>query len=542
MIGSTVERTGGRTALALPGSGWPAFLGSPGSAGAAMTGSGPLLELRGIDKRFGGVHANRSVDLTLHAGEVLGLLGENGAGKTTLMNILFGIYRADAGQVRIDGHPVAIRSPADALAAGIGMVHQHFHLVERHSVLENLMVGESGRRGLLDRAGARARLAGIGERYGLRLDADRPVGLLSVGEQQRLEIIKALYRGARVLILDEPTSVLTPQETEGLFRAIRTMAAQGVGVIFISHKLNEVRAITDRLVVMRQGAVVATAANDGSLGARRLAELMCGHELRAPVREATRPGPVLLALDRVSTRPGPEHPVALKEVSLSVRGGEILGLVGVSGNGQRELAEVIGGTLAATGGRIEVAGRPARGAGARRRRRLGVAHVPEDRLGAGLLRTAPLVDSMILARVGEAPFSRRGILNHDAAKRFVADQIAKFGIRAAGPEARTGTLSGGNLQKALLARELAFEPLVLIAAQPTRGLDVAAKEFVHGQLLGLRARGRAVLVISEDLEELFEIADRIAVIFEGRILDSMPVGEAEVARIGLLMAGAEATP
>ena len=270
-----------------------------------MTASAPLLELRGIDKRFGPVHANRSVDLVVHHREVLGLLGENGAGKTTLMNILFGIYRADAGQIRIEGRAVTIRSPADALAAGIGMVHQHFHLVDRHSVLENLMVGEPGRRGLLDRAGTRARLAEIGARYGLPLDPDRTVGSLSVGERQRLEIVKALYRGARVLILDEPTSVLTPQETDGLFAAIRAMAAQGVGVIFISHKLNEVRAITDRLVVMRQGAVVAEVANDDTVTARRLAELMCGHALAPPAREAARPGPVLLSLHAVSTRAGP---------------------------------------------------------------------------------------------------------------------------------------------------------------------------------------------------------------------------------------------
>ena len=260
--------------------------------------------------------------------------------------------------------------------------------------------------------------------------------------------------------------MLTPQETEGLFSAIRSMAAHGVGVIFISHKLNEVRAITDRLVVMRHGAVVAESANDDTATARRLAMLMCGHELAAPARQAVRPG--LLSLHAVRTRAGTEHPMALKDVSLSVRGGEILGIVGVSGNGQRELAEVIGGTLEVSGGSIEVAGQTVTGTGARTMQRLG-AHVPEDRLGAGLLSTLPLTDSMILTRVGEAPFSRLGILNHGAARRFVAAQIEKFGIRAPGPEARTGTLSGGNLQKALLARELAFEPLVLVAAQPTRG-------------------------------------------------------------------------
>jgi general nucleoside transport system ATP-binding protein len=504
-----------------------------------MSKSAALLELRGIDKRFGAVHANRSVNLTLQTGEVLGLLGENGAGKTTLMNILFGIYRADAGEIRIAGRAMEIRSPADALAAGIGMVHQHFHLVDRHSVLENLMVGEPGRHGMIDRSGARTRFAEIGTRYGLPLEPRRLAGSLSVGEQQRLEIVKALYRGARVLILDEPTSVLTPQETEGLFSAIRAMAGHGVGVIFISHKLNEVRAITHRLVVMRQGAVVAECANDETATAPRLAKLMCGHELAAPARQPVRLGPILLSLDAVKTQPGPEHPIALKDVSLSVRGGEILGIVGVSGNGQRELAEVIGGTLEASAGRIEVAGQIVTNPGVRTMQRLGVAHVPEDRLGAGLLSALPLTDSMILTRVGEAPFSRLGILNHSAARRFVAAQIEKFGIRAPGPEARTGTLSGGNLQKALLARELAREPLVLVAAQPTRGLDVAAKEFVQRQLLELRACGRAVIVVSEDLEELFEIADRIAVIFEGRILDVMPVVEADVERIGLLMAGAE---
>jgi ABC-type uncharacterized transport system ATPase subunit len=511
---------------------------SPEPALTSVT-QAPLLELRGIDKRFGPVHANRAVDLTLRHREVLGLLGENGAGKTTLMNILFGMYQADAGEVRIDGRPLTIRSPADALTAGIGMVHQHFHLVDRHSVLENLMVGEPGRRGRIDRAGARARLAEVGQRYGLRLEPDRLVGALSVGEQQRLEIVKALYHGARILILDEPTSVLTPQETEGLFAAIRTMAAEGVGVIFISHKLNEVRAITDRLVVMRHGAVVAERANDDAVTARRLAELMCGHQLSPPARAPAEPGRVLLSLDRVSTRSGPEHPVALREISLSVRGGEILGVVGVSGNGQRELADVIGGTLRASGGRIEVAGRTVTRTDARAMRRLGIAHVPEDRLGQGLLSTLALADSMILARVDEAPFSRFGVLSRGAARRFTSAQIEKFGIRVAGPEVRTGTLSGGNLQKALLARELAFEPLVLVAAQPTRGLDVAAKEFVHCQLLELRERGRAVVVISEDLEEVFEIADRIAVMFEGRIRDVLPVAEAEVARIGLLMAGAE---
>ena len=503
-----------------------------------MAETAPLLELSGIDKSFGAVHANKSVDLILRHKEILGLLGENGAGKTTLMNVLFGIYSADAGVIRIDGRPAAIHGPADALAAGIGMVHQHFHLVPRHSVLENLMVGRRAPWGLSDRAGARARLEEIGRDYGLGLDPDARVGSLTVGEQQRLEIVKALFRGARILILDEPTSVLTPRESEGLFAALRAMAEDGVGVIFISHKLGEVRAIARRLVVMRQGAVTANIDDIASVTDHELAELMCGHDLVPPVKEATERGRALLVLEGVRTAAAPGHPVAPEDLSLAVHGGEILGIAGVSGNGQREFAEVTAGMLAPVAGRLEVDGREVKRPSPRAMRRLGVAQIPEDRIGVGLLTTLPLSDSMVLPRIGDPRFSRFGILNRAAIEAFVAEQIENFDIKAAGPDVRTGTLSGGNLQKALLARELAFDPLVLIAAQPTRGLDVAAKEFVHRQFLDLRARGRGVIVISEDLEELFEIADRIAVMYEGRILDVVPVAEASVARVGLLMAGA----
>ncbi len=497
----------------------------------------PLLELRGIDKRFGAVHANRAVDLTLHHKEVLGLLGENGAGKTTLMNILFGIYSPDSGSILIDGRKVTIRGPIDALANGMGMVHQHFHLVPRHSVIDNLMVGREGRRGMVDHERARAQLMKIGQDYGLWLDPDARVGNLTVGEQQRLEIIKALFRGARILILDEPTSVLTPQETDGLFAAIRAMAEAGVGVIFISHKLDEVRAIARRLTVMRQGAVNADIDDIASVSNRELAELMCGHDLVPPVKETSEPGRVLLKLERIRTPRTPDRPTALDGVSLDVRGGEIVGIAGVSGNGQRELADVVSGMLVPLDGRIEVDGHPVANPNPRVMQRAGVAHIPEDRIGAGLLISLPLSDSMVLPRIGQKPFSRFGVLDRAAIRAFVLGQIEKFGIKAAGPEVRTGTLSGGNLQRALLARELAFDPLVLVAAQPTRGLDVAGREFVHKQFLDLRARGRGMILISEDLEELFEITDRIAVMFEGRILDILPTAEANVAQIGLLMAG-----
>ena len=332
--------------------------------------------------------------------------------------------------------------------------------------------------------------------------------------------------------------MLTPRESDGLFAALRAMAEDGVGIIFISHKLGEVRAIARRLVVMRQGAVTANIEDIAAVTDHELARLMCGHDLVPPVRESTERGRALLALEGVRTAAASGHPVALEDLSLVVYGGEILGIAGVSGNGQRELAEVTAGMLTPVAGRLEVDGKVVRRPSPRAMRRLGVAQIPEDRIGVGLLTTLPLSDSMVLPRIGDPRFSRFGILNRAAIKAFVAEQIENFDIKAAGPDVRTGTLSGGNLQKALLARELAFDPLVLVAAQPTRGLDVAAKEFVHRQFLDLRARGRGVIVISEDLEELFEIADRIAVMYEGRILEVMPAAEASVQRVGLLMAGA----
>ena len=491
--------------------------------------------MRDISKRFGAVQAADSVDLTLNAGDILGLLGENGAGKTTLMNVLFGTYAADAGTIEVEGRAVSIRNSADALNFGIGMVHQHFELVPRHTVLENLLVGKAGPDGRLSRQLATERLAQIGRDYHLDLDPNRLVGELSVGEQQRVEIAKSLVRGARILVLDEPTATLTPREADGLFRALRSMAAKGMGVIFISHKLGEVLEITNRITIMRHGRVVAERMNDGSLSKPELARLMCGRDLRPPEKPAVTVGEPLLSLDRVSTRGG----VPLQDVSLTLSAGEIVGIAGVSGNGQRELADLVAGVLQPERGSIAVAGEIVAHPSPKRMQALKIGRVPEDRLTTGMIGAMPLSESMALPFVDAPPFSRHGMLDRAAIRRFATDQIQKFDIRTSGPEARTGTLSGGNLQKALLAREIARDPKILLAAQPTRGIDVGATEFIHGQFLALRASGGAVLLISEDLEELFSLSDRIAVMYRGRIMGDMPVAEATIERVGLLMAGVE---
>lgn len=498
----------------------------------------PLLEMRGIRKHFGSIKANDNVDLRLYPGDILGLLGENGAGKTTLMNVLFGVYHPDGGQIFIGGKPVDIGNSADALALGVGMVHQHFHVVPRHTALENLMVGQKGNRGRLARTFIRQRMNEIGQRYDLALDPDVRVENLTIGQQQRLEIIKALIRGARILILDEPTATLTPQEAQGLFNALRSMADKQMGVIFITHKLNEIRAITNRVVIMRHGQVIASRKNDAATSRKILAELMCGQPIdppEKPTETVPESSPVRLALENICTT-GKARP-HLKDINLQVHDGEIVGIAGVSGNGQKELADVIAGVLKPVSGRLFINGRQVKRISPREVQALGVGRIPEDRTGTGLITTLPLSDSMVLSRIGEKKFNRYGFLKHGAIRKFVTKLIKLYDIKADGPGIRTGTLSGGNLQKALLARELAWDPQVLLAAQPTRGLDVAAAQFVHQKFLNLRQRGRALVIISEDLEELFQISDRIAIMYEGCIMDILPITEATVSQVGLLMAG-----
>ncbi len=495
-----------------------------------------LLSMQGICKKFGAIQANNNVDLNLSEGDILGLLGENGAGKTTLMNILFGTYQADEGKIMIQGRQITIHSTSDALGFGIGMVHQHFHLVNRHTVLENLLVGEPGRMGRLDFSGARRRLLEIGEKFGLTLNPDARVSELTIGEQQRLEIIKALFGDSKILILDEPTAVLTPNESRGLFKALRALAEGGLGIIFISHKLHEVRNVTNRVLVMRAGSVSALVEDTKEVTESDLAHLMCGHELNPPKKNTSKLGDTFLSLSAIKTG-GSTHQ-NLKGINLSVQGGEILGIAGVSGNGQKELADVIAGVLSHTEGSIEVKGEIIPKASPRLMQKLKIGRIPEDRMTTGLVTSLPLYVSMVLPWIRRSIFSRFGILRKNEILSFTGKMIKRFAIQAKDPEVKAGTLSGGNLQKVLLARELAFEPEVLMASQPTRGLDVAAAGFVHRQFLSLREKGAAIILISEDLEELFALSDRIVVMYEGRIAGETKINDASAEDIGLLMAGA----
>ncbi|MBI2466757.1 MAG: ABC transporter ATP-binding protein [Candidatus Rokubacteria bacterium] len=471
-----------------------------------MTGT-PAVRMRGITKRFLDVVANDGIDFELHQGEVCALLGENGAGKTTLMNILFGLVTPDAGAIEVWGEPVAFRSPAEAIARGIGMVHQHFTLVPPHTVLENVIVGTATSRGLLlDTAGARSRLRDLARLHGLEVDPDARVSQLSVGEQQRVEIIKALYRGARVLILDEPTAVLTPVEAQGLFKALRSLTRDGHAVIFISHKLREVMEVSDRVVILRGGRVVATRST-GATDPQELARLMVGREIHTPVRRP-RPGagpPILEIEDLTVANDG--GLTAVDRLSVAVHGGEIVGLAGVSGNGQRELAEAIFGLRPVRGGRIRVGASDVTNQSPEEVIRRRVARVPEDRTAVGLLMELSLAENLILETYRAPRFRRGPFLRPGAVAEFADHLLAAYRVRAPHRSVPAKTLSGGNLQRLLLARALAQDPALLVVHQPTRGLDVAATEEVHGRLLELRDRGVAVLLISEDLDEVLALSD-----------------------------------
>jgi simple sugar transport system ATP-binding protein len=499
----------------------------------------PLLELAGITKRFPGVLANDDVHLEVAAGEIHALLGENGAGKSTLMKILYGLYQSDEGEVRLNGKPSDIASPADAIQAGVAMIHQHFMLVPTLTVAENVALGLAGNGVLLDTDEVAERVGELSSRYGLSVDPAAYVWQLAVGERQRVEIIKALYRDCRLLVLDEPTAVLTPIEVEDLFVTLRTMAADGVGLIFISHKLDEVLALADRITVMRDGRVTGeTVPSASSKG--ELANMMVGRPVQlAPDRPKVEVGAVRLAIDglRVDGDRGTE---AVKGCGLEVRAGEIVGIAGVSGNGQRELAEAVVGLRSVTAGRVAIDGVDVTGMHPSRVRAAGLAYVPEERMRDGVVAEFSVAENLILVDHGRPPFCRRGLLRLGAIADHCRDLVERFMVKTPTLDTPAGNLSGGNIQKLILARELSSEPGVLLASQPTRGVDIGAAEYIHRRLIEERGRGAAVLVISEDLDEVLALSDRIAVMSEGRILAVMDRDEATIQRVGLLMAGSEA--
>ena len=497
------------------------------------------LELRGITKRFGSLVANDQIDLVVEPGQIHALLGENGAGKTTLMNVLYGLMHPDEGEILLDGQPAVFRSPADAIRAGIGMVHQHFMLVPVFTVAENVTLGVERTRGLglLDRRRARRDVLELSERYGLNVNPDTYVENLPVGTQQRVEIIKALLREAGVLILDEPTSVLTPGETEDLFRVVRELKAGGRSIVFISHKLKEVQAIADTITVIRRGRVVGerpAAATDAELAA-----LMVGRPVELKVRKGpARPGEVVLDV-RGITASDDHGKAAPDDVSFQVKAGEILGVAGVQGNGQTELCEVLIGLRPAASGSMLLDGKDLTRAAPRDRLRAGFGYVPEDRQEDGLVSDFSVAENLVLDVYDRPPFASGIALDLDAIGANAASRVAEFDVRTTSADRPVGTLSGGNQQKVILARELSRDVRLLLASQPTRGLDVGSIEFVHRRIVEERDRGVAVLIVSSELDEIYALADRIAVMYEGKIVafrpPSVPVGE-----LGLLMAGASA--
>jgi ABC-type uncharacterized transport system ATPase subunit len=553
-------------------------------------GEAPILEMRGVTKRFTGVVANDRIDFDVRAGEVHTLFGENGAGKSTLMRVLYGLHRPDAGEIRIDGVPVTISSPADAIRWGIGMIHQHFMLVQTLTVADNVALGLPSSRGpLTDPDRVAARIRQLSDAYHLRVDPEAVVWQLSVGERQRVEIVKALYRNVSLLILDEPTAVLTPQEVNDLFAVLRRMAADGKGLVFISHKVNEVLGLSDRITVLRAGRNVGTmpvaeASRD------RLVQMMVGHALEAPepsvtgaIGEGAAPGRPDVAAEPPSARTSLEHAPAasaastgmvsagavpssqgrlavrdlrvkgdrgveaVRGITLEVHAGEIVGIAGVSGNGQRELAETISGLRRPTSGSILLDGTELAGGTPARGRAAGLGYVPEERMRDGVVADFSVAENLLLVDIQGPAFSRFGFLRSGQIRRRCEALVAAFDIRTPGLDTPVRNLSGGNIQKLIMARELSRGPRVLLVAQPTRGIDVAAAQYIHGRLREQRREGTAVLIVSEDLDEVMSLADRVLVMYEGAIIGEADPRTSTRAEIGLMMAGvrpgaASATP
>jgi len=498
------------------------------------------VEMRGITKRFPGVLANADVDFDVNSGEVHALLGENGAGKSTLMRQLYGLYAPDEGRILIDGQPVVLRSPADAIRAGIGMIHQHFMLVPSLTVAENVALGlPSSREPRLDLDKVSTRIRELAEAYSLKVDPAACVWQLAVGEQQRVEILKALYRGASLIILDEPTAVLTPQEVTDLFVTLRRMASEGHALIFISHKLHEVLAISQRITILRDGRVVSTRRAEG-VTRNELATAMVGREAKPLRAQPVQPGEVRLHVEGLRAQ-GDRGTEVLRGVSLDIRAGEIVGLAGVSGNGQRELAECLAGLRKVIGGRVTVDGRDLTHGSPRERMSAGQAYIPEERMREGAIKEFSVEENLFLHDHNAPAFTQGIFLNFEAMQAHAAKLVERFNVKTPGLETPLRNLSGGNIQKLIMARELSRNPKVLIAAQPSRGVDIGATEYIHQCLLEQRAAGTAILLISEDLDEIQTLSDRIVVMYEGQIMGVVARGEATPEMLGLLMAGVAAT-
>ena len=496
-----------------------------------------MLELRGITKRFPGVLANDNVDFDLRHGEVHALLGENGAGKSTLMKVLYGLYAADEGEIVVGGEPTLIAEPADAIAHGIGMVHQHFMLVPTLTVAENVALGMDSSRGpFTDLAVVGEKIEELGETYGLAVDPTQVIWQMSVGERQRVEILKALYRDAQVLILDEPTAVLTPQEVDDLFVSLRRMTDEGKGLIFISHKLHEVLAISDRITAMRAGKVVGTVPTEGATR-QDLARMMVGRDVSfTPDKDAAHPSDVKLSVDNLRVL-GDREALAVDGLSLEVRAGEIVGIAGVSGNGQRELAEAVAGLRDIESGTVSISGVDLTGQGARVPRQHGLCYVPEERMAEGMIGGFTVAENLILIAHDGAAFSNRGLLRFPEIRAHSRRLVDEYEIKTPSIDTTGRSLSGGNIQKMIMARELDADPTVLLVSQPTRGVDIGAAAYIHKRLIQQRDAGVAVLMISEDLDEILAVADRIVVMYEGTITGVVDAAGASREAIGLLMAG-----
>ena len=496
-----------------------------------------LLGAHDVSKRFPGVLANNQVSLQLERGRILALLGENGAGKSTLVNILFGMYRPDEGHVIIKGERVDLRGPDDAISRGIGMVHQHFQLVPPMRVVENIVLGaEPVLRGLVDLGEARRRVIELSRRYGLEIDPDAVVEDLPVGMQQRVEILKALYRNADVLIMDEPTGVLTPQEADHLLGVLRELTQTGLGVVFITHKLREVLAVADDIVVLRNGEVVGQT-TPGETSENGLAEMMVGRSVMLRVdKSVAEPGDVVLELEKLSVEDD-RGQIALNEVSFEVREGEILGVAGVEGNGQRELVEAITGLRGLSSGLMKIGSDEFTSGSTRQIAEKGVAHIPEDREKHGLIGVYSLEENSVLNRYHRKPFSLRGFLRRDIIKRHAEGVVDEFDVRTPSTSVPASSLSGGNKQKLIVGREFSDDIDLLVAAQPTRGIDIGAIEFIHRRILDQRDKGTAVLLVSAELDEILGLSDRIAVLYDGELMDVLDAEDSNREKIGLLMAG-----